>query len=180
MGSLSARRRGWGPSHHLDMSLNAQPAPSASKGKPQGQPGKCANPHPIDPSAPLRSARHERFAQHVAMGKPDAEAYRLAGFAGLHANKRAAEVRATQGMEDRIAFLRAQADRSITLSKERALQIAAELAEGRHMAEPGHRISAMSMVGKWCGWEKGTEAERKAADALGGVAEMITRIRSRK
>lgn len=114
------------------------------------------------------------------MGKPDAEAYRLAGFVGVHSNKRAAEVRATQGMEARIMWLRAEADRSITLSKERALQIAAELAEGRHRAEPSHRIASMALVGKWCGWEKGTEAERKAADALGGVAEMITRIRSRK
>jgi hypothetical protein len=116
----------------------------------------------------------------VANGSTDSDAYRLAGFAGKHTHKRAAEVRAVQGMEARIAAIRAAAAAKSMLTKERAMQLCAELAEGRHGAEPHHRISAMEKVGKWCGWESGTQAEQAAAQALGGVSEMMTRIRSRR
>lgn len=44
---------------------------------------------------------------------------------------------------------------------------------------PG-KIEAIKIRGSWCGWERGTEAERAAANALGGVAEMVARIRARK
>lgn len=42
------------------------------------------------------------------------------------------------------------------------------------------KLDALKVMGTWCGWEKGTEAERKGAEALGGVAELIHRIRARK
>ena len=29
------------------------------------------------------------------------------------------------------------------------------------------KLGALALLGKWCGWEKGTVAENKAADALG-------------
>lgn len=130
-----------------------------------------------DFSFPLKSVRHEKFAQLAAMGKPDAEAYRLAGFKGQHTNKRAAEIRANQGIQGRIAWLRADADSKSQLSKDQAMLRCAELANGQHGAEPGHRIAAMALLGKWCGWEQGTQAEQAAAQALGGVADMMRRIR---
>lgn len=134
----------------------------------------------IDPTRPLCSARHERFAQEIAASKTASEAYRLAGFKGKEPHKRVSEIRAIPGMEARIQAIRAEMAAKSMLTKERAMQLCAELAEGEHGAEPHHRISAMEKVGKWCGWEKGTEAEQAAAKALGGVSEMITRIRSSK
>ena len=107
-----------------------------------------------------------------------AEAYRLAGFEGTHAHKRCIAVRATRGMEARITHLREQASRSVTLTKQRALEIAAEIAEGRHQSEPQHRISSMTMIGKWCGWETGSQAEQAQAQAAGTVADLMARIRA--
>jgi hypothetical protein len=132
----------------------------------------------IDPSKPLPSVRHEKFAQEAAFGRTDVEAYRLAGYKGQPAYKRACEIRVMPGIEERIAVLREVNSRKSQLSKDRAMQLCAELAEGEHGAEPHHRIAAMDKVGKWCGWEKGTEAEQKAAAAIGGIADMMARIRS--
>ncbi len=132
----------------------------------------------LDASAPLRSVRHERFAQEIAAGKTASEAYRLAGFKGREANKRGQEIRTIPDIDARIAVIRAEMSAKSQLTKERAMQLCAELAEGQHGAEPHHRISAMEKVGKWCGWESGTQAEQAAAAALGGVADMMKRIRS--
>lgn len=167
------------------MKRNARNAPGASKESPADPeaPGVLPNRKKIgriDPSRPLKGALHERFAQLVAIGKPDAEAYREAGFKGAHSNKRAAEIRTTQGMAERIAFIREETGRKFEIQKEDALRMCAALINGEHGAEPHHRIAAMGLVGKWCGWEKGTEAERDAAKALGGVSELIARIRARK
>jgi methyl coenzyme M reductase gamma subunit len=116
----------------------------------------------------------------VALGRSDAEAYRIAGFSGKHTNKRAAEIRANQGMDERIAAIRAATEAKFDISKGDAIRRCVQLADGMHGAEPHHRIAALAMIGKWCGWEKGTEAEQQAAKALGGVSDLLTRIRTRR
>jgi len=126
----------------------------------------------------MRSVRHETFAQAIASGKICAEAYRKAKFKGKDASKRGFEIRNRPEVEARIAEIRAEAAAISLLTKDRALKLCAELAEGMHGAEPPHRISAMEKVGKWSGWESGTKAEQAAATALGGVADMMSRIRT--
>ena len=191
------------PSPLKAMKTNAPNASGDSTATPKQSP--TAKPRKlIDPTVPLRSARHEAFAQHVAMGKSDAEAYRLAGFKGVHSDKRAAEVRVNQGVEHRIAHIRAQASSVSAMTKEQALQFLTDVImtpvgtvnERSVLAQevtkttvggvttvkvrmPG-KIEAIKILGSWCGWERGTEAERAAANALGGVAEMVARIRARK
>lgn len=44
---------------------------------------------------------------------------------------------------------------------------------------PG-KIDALRLMARLCGWETGNKAERDAANALGGVSELIQRIRTRK
>ena len=191
------------PSPLKAMKTNAPNASGDSTSTPKkSPPGKLLK--LIDPTVPLESVRHETFAQNVAMGKSDAEAYRLAGFKGAHSNKRAAEVRAKQGVEPRIDHIRAQAASVSAMTKEQALQFLTDVImtpvgmvnERSVLAQevtkttvggvttvkvrmPG-KIEAIKILGSWCGWERGTEAERAAANALGGVAEMVARIRARK
>jgi hypothetical protein len=42
------------------------------------------------------------------------------------------------------------------------------------------KIEAIKILRRWRGWKRGSEAERAAANALGGVAEMVARIRAPK
>lgn len=166
------------------MRHDAHPAKSDSKAEPMARRGQNRSHQKekplIDPSLPLPSARHEAFAQAVVDKKTDVEAYRIAGFKAKEPHKRACEIRAIPGIKARIAHLRAEIASKSMLTKERAMKLNAEMAEGLHGAEPHHRIAAMKLVGSWCGWEKGTQAEQAAAKALGGVADMMTRIRTRK
>ena len=157
--------------------------------------------HPrSDPSQPLANARHEEFAQAVAKGTPDAAAYRLAGFRGRESNKRASEIRARPGISERVKAIKAEANKACKLTKERALEILAEivttpiasigpdhyLAQEVIHGEHGSRIKmlakldALKVLGAWCGWETGTQADNAAAGVLATWAEKLAKIRGHK
>jgi len=142
------------------------------------------------------NTRDEEFCRLVTVGgKSDAEAYRLAGFKGKDANRRAAEVRARQGIQARIAEIKGENTEIFRLSREQVLnfladvietpigkvdeesRLAQEVAYGKDGAidklkMPG-KIEAARLAGQWCGWEKGNQAENKAADAAASMAEAI-------
>lgn len=139
--------------------------------------------------------RDELFCRYVVSGKTDTEAYRLAGFTGKHADKRAAEVRGRQGIKDRIAQMRKENEEAFRLTKEQVLNFLADIIETPIGAvTPDHKlaqeigfsneggmtklkmpgkIEAAKLAGMWCGWEKGNQAENKAADAAASMAEAI-------
>ena len=136
------------------------------------------------------NTRDEEFCRLVTVGgKSDTEAYRLAGFKGKHADKRAAELRGRQGIQARIAEIKRENTEIFRLSREQVLNFLADVIETpiadvneKHrlaqevtygkageiekLKMPG-KIEAARLAGQWCGWEKGTVAANRAADALG-------------
>lgn len=154
----------------------------------------------MDASVPLASVKYEAFAQGLAKGLTNVAAHKAAGFGGDNGNASTAanlpEVRA------RVAFIREQFASMSRINDKRALEILAEIVltpigeiDQRHFLAqeysetPGmhgtairikmpSKLDALRIMGAWCGWEKGTQADRKAAEALGGVAELVARIRS--
>lgn len=189
------------------MKRNARNAPGASKesqADPEA-PGVLPNPKRIgriDPSRPLPNARHEAFAQGLAQGMTADGAYKAAGFAENRGN--ATRLKANESIMKRVDVIQAEANAVSVIKKERAMEYLAsvvltpigEVHEGSILAQevtrrttdfgtetrikmPG-KLEALKILGTWCGWEKGTEAERDAAKALGGVSELIARIRARK
>ncbi len=142
------------------------------------------------------NTRDEEFCRLVTVGgKSDTEAYRLAGFKGKHADKRAAELRGRQGIQARIAEIKRENTEIFRLSREQVLNFLADVIEtpiGKVDEEsrlaqevtygkdgaidklkmPG-KIEAARLAGQWCGWEKGNQAENKVADAAASMAEAI-------
>jgi len=60
------------------------------------------------------------------------------------------------------------------------VQEVSETRTGRRIMRIPSKMDAMKLMASICGWEKGTQADQDAAKALGGVAELVQRIRARK
>lgn len=149
------------------------------------------------------NTRDEEFCRLVTVGgKSDTEAYRLAGFKGKHADKRAAELRGRQGIKARIAEIKRENTEIFRLSREQVLNFLAdvietpigEVTEKHRLAQeigfsndggmtklkmPG-KIEAARLAGQWCGWEKGNQAENKAADAMAAMAAAVRKRAQRE
>lgn len=133
-------------------------------------------------------------------GATDADAYRKAGFLGAQAHRRAAEIRARPDVDARIAEIRRENDRLSALSREEAMAFLADIVRTpigdvstssplcqEHSRTEGvgtsterikmpSKLDALKLLGSWCGWEQGTEAENKAANTL---ATFMAEVRSR-
>jgi hypothetical protein len=189
------------------MKRTAQPVKSASKAKPAEQPGRGrrrsgGTAKPIDPSLPLPLVRHEAFAQAVAKGMTADAAYSAAGYKPNRHN--AARLNTIEHIRSRVAAIRAQLASLSLIDDKRALEILGEIVltpvgsiDQHHMLcqeysetptkegtairiKMPSKLDALRVMGTWCGWERGTQAEQAAARALGGVADMMARIRTRK
>ena len=128
----------------------------------------------MNPSQPLPNPRHEAFAQALALDKPATEAYRRAGYAPKHADTAGPRLSGNVGIQKRVAAIKAAANRSSKLTKERALELLGTIAEDGE-EKTGDRIAAMRTVGSWCGWETGTEAEQAAA---GNTRDLVEAVKS--
>lgn len=127
-------------------------------------------------------------------------AYAAAGY--KPSRKNAARLRTKEDIWARVAAIRAQFSEASLIDDKRALEILAEIVttpigeinqhhflaqeysetpskEGTAIRiKMPSKLDALKVMGTWCGWEKGTQAEQAAARALGGVADMIQRIRA--
>lgn len=133
----------------------------------------------IDPANPLENARHEAFAQALALNKSASEAYRLAGYEAKYSHTAGPRLSLNVDIQARVAEIKAETNRGSKLTKDRALELLGIIAEdGTEKA--GDRIAAMRTAGAWCGWETGTEAENKQAAATERLTEAVSRIRAMK
>lgn len=130
-------------------------------------------------SEPLKNARHEAFAVAWAKGASATEAYRKVGYTAKDADTAGPRLSANVGIKARKEWMQAQTAARSILSRDDGLKILAEIAQNTE--EPGQsRTGALKVIGQWCGWEKGTEAENKAAGALMTFADQLAKIRSRR
>lgn len=125
-------------------------------------------PTDLPPGTPLPSERHERFACALAEGIPAAEAYRLAGYSEKHSKQAASRLAARDDVQARVAEIRVAANAMSLLTKEKAMEVLARIA--RHGERASDQIRAIQVLGRFCGWETGTEAENRLADAAGILA----------
>lgn len=86
---------------------------------------------------PLKNARHERFAQELAKGKSQSEAYPLAGFKPNRHN--AARLNTNETIQARVVELKEKAADKAVIT---ALDIAAQLDEDRIFARKNKHSSA--------------------------------------
>lgn len=140
----------------------------------------------------LKNPKWEKFCQaYVETDKPG-EAYKRAGYTGAGAEQSAAALLKNPNISARILSIRKENAALAKIGKERAIEILCDIVmtpiakinehhylaqeltvdkNGRRIKMPG-KMDALKTLGQWCGFETGTEAENKAADALGVMARV--------
>lgn len=140
----------------------------------------------------LENPKHEAFAQNRASGMNQAAAYEAAGY--TPSRQSAARLATNEDICSRVAELQAEAAAATKFTKEKAIEFLVKviqqpvgsltadsvLAEEISPTQHGTRVrmmgkaKALELLGKWAGWEKGTEAENKQADALQTAVKRLT------
>lgn len=140
----------------------------------------------------LENPKYEAFAQHRANGKTQNDAYEAAGYAPSRPS--AHRLAKNANICARIRELQEEAASASKFTKEKAIEFLVEciqqpvgfltadsrLAEEISPTQHGTRVrmmnkaKALELLGKWAGWEKGTEAENKQADALQTAVKRLT------
>lgn len=116
-------------------------------------------------SEPLKNARHEAFAVAWAKGGTVTDAATAAGYSGHSARKQGSVLGTYPDISARKAWIQAQTATRSILSRDDGLKILAEIAQDTE--EPGQsRTGALKVIGQWCGWEKGTQAETLVAESM--------------
>jgi hypothetical protein len=157
-----------------------------------------------DGSKPLANHRHEEFAKHCAGGKTDCEAYAAAGYKGTP-EKNASEIAGNPGISERIVWLKAEIARKVTdefawrdidalnwalsviqtpigkIDKNHPLCQEYSYTSNEHGGaerwKMPAKMDALAKIIQIKGWDKGTEADRKIADAL---SDELTAIRIKR
>lgn len=180
-----------------DSSPRSPHGPKAKRPAPPAATEKMATPS----RPPLSNPRHERFAQAIARGEYADAAYKEAGFKNHRSS--ASRLLANASIQRRIAALQLENCEMSKIDRQEALAYLASVVrtpighvtadspvcqeyseattpEGQTYlkVKMPSKIDALRLIGKWSGWERGTQAERDAAAALGGVAELVSRIRA--
>jgi hypothetical protein len=138
----------------------------------------------------LRNTRHEQFAQFVAHGSPQSEAYRRVvgnGASAKNANVHADEWMNRPGVRERVAELKEANSRKATLSREQTIEFlcnvistsaakveadsplvqSAEFVDGKPVKlRIPDKIAAAKELTKMCGWAKPDRIELAATDTL--------------
>lgn len=90
---------------------------------------------------PLKNARHERFAQELAMGKTHGEAYAAAGY--KRDDKNAARLTKNDGVAARILELKERAaEKAVVTAADIAAQLDEDRAFARGLKQPAAAVSA--------------------------------------
>ena len=145
----------------------------------------------------LRNTRHEQFAQFVAHGSPQSEAYRRVvgnGASAKNANVHADEWMNRPGVRERVAELKEANSRKATLSREQTIEFlcnviststakveadsplvqSAEFVDGKPVKlRIPDKIAAAKELTKMCGWAKPDRIELAATDTLGDFINSI-------
>ena len=136
----------------------------------------------------LKSVRDEMFAQHVASGVSQSEAYRRVSGKTANANNRGDEYMAKRGMKERVAEIRAEAEKKCSLTREQFVESLVKMYQGkpgeasldnelcdslisrgqRHAVYP-MKAAIATQLAKICGWEKPTEIRVEAGSELTGL-----------
>ena len=150
----------------------------------------------------MLNARQEKFCQWVASGKPDVEAYRLAGYSPDSAESNASRLRENEGVAARIEELQAANASHFALTREAALELLAEIActpigeiteQSRICQEkketPGEfgttitlkmpgKVEALKLAAAMNGWLSADQAANKQAGALASLAELLREVQT--
>jgi hypothetical protein len=121
----------------------------------------------IDPSKPLKNARHERFACELAKVQSKAAAYRSAGF--TDDRREASRLATNPDIQARTEWIKAQAADGDVMDIAEKRRIAAEIARNRE-EESRDRIAACRLDNDLS--EHGAEAKGMSA-----LAAMVQRLR---
>jgi hypothetical protein len=109
----------------------------------------------IDPSKPLKNARHERFAQLVASGLKLVDAFAEVGMEG---NRRhASALGQKKDISARVEWIKEQSAQGTILSRREALEVLCHVA--KHGDSGGARVSAVAQAAKMEGWDKPEKVE---------------------
>jgi hypothetical protein len=152
-----------------------------------------------DPSLPLANPRYEMIAQAIAAGTSAAKAYVEAGYAPGSAETTGPRLARSPAVKARVAALLAAADASARLEREEAMDRLVKIILAKpsdagpdnplceiRMSKAGPyyafpcKIECIRLLGKYCGWETGTQAENKAAGAMVTLTEQVAAIRAMK
>lgn len=149
---------------------------------------------------PLSNPRHERFAQGIVRGLTVGQAYAEAGYRRNDSN--CSRLRSKPFIKRRVKEIQEENNEMSLISRQASLAFLTKIAltpvgevtqasplcqeyiesTTEHGAslrvKMPNKIQALQLIGKWCGWETGNQAEQEAAKALGGIAEMMARIRA--
>lgn len=146
----------------------------------------------------LDNPRHERFAQFVAKGMEQAQAYREAGFSsvGEAAKANASRLMKDEGVAARVAELKAETERECRISKRKLMDYlcdvlevpAGEVQEDHKLCQAykhtesersikmPDKLRAAELLAKLCGWNEPEKVTHEAGDAL---LDLLSRVRSR-
>lgn len=125
----------------------------------------------------LKNSRHEKFAQLVASGDPQANAYVSAGYAqtGCHAN--ASRLIAQDNISARIAEIREKAATKADITKADVIKFLRKFVEFDIMLEPMKRsdqLKAAEIIIKLCGF---AEPEKVQLGANSELTELLKKLR---
>lgn len=146
----------------------------------------------------LKNPAHETFCQEYVRTGSYAEAWRKAtGGDATHSDANGAKWAVKGSIPDRIEEIQNQNEKRSDISKDEAIKLVCQIIKappkdaavdhplceikmskaGEYYAFPD-KLGALAKLGSWCGWDKGTEAENKIADAL--VDDDISASRAKK
>ena len=137
----------------------------------------------------LKSVRDEKFAQYVASGISQSEAYRRVSGKTANANNHGDEYMAKRGMKERIAEIRAENAAKCDMSKEEyrsylisAMQTPAADIDPHHQFcqlykatdaqgvtrewKTPDKLRAAQLLAQHCGWDEPTKISLEAGDTL--------------
>ena len=107
----------------------------------------------VDASKPLKNARHEVFAQHLANGKAQAEAYTAAGYANTRAARfNASRLISRDNVSARANYLKTKAAEKALVTAEGVLRgLRAEAEYRDEGTSHSARVAAWAHLGKHLG-----------------------------
>ncbi len=122
----------------------------------------------FDPSKPLKDAQHELFAQALARGETQRQAYVTAGYEQHDGN--ASRLSNNERVSQRVEWLKAKAAKKTVLTREKWLNKLHAIAEDAHdQADFSAATGALREVGKASAWYEPEKVEAKLEIIIKGV-----------
>ena len=124
-------------------------------------------------ATPLKNPKHEAFCQARASGETQDAAYEIAGYEPSRAS--ASRLATNANIIERIQFLQKRIDHRLQMTRDRAAEILARIAEEGEQDKD--KIASLKLLGDWTGW-KAAEKIEHSIDMT--KIEWARRIRGRK